>query len=110
MRRSQLALGLVLALSPTAHATKLIVGTHEVAPFVIKHKDGTFGGISIELWRAVADKLKLDYEIREYSVEEMLAGGRDHEIDALVSVNITAERENQWDLSHAFYSTGLSIA
>src|SRR5262249_17405552 len=110
MRHFLLAFALLGATAGAAHADKLIVGTHPVPPFVIKHDDGSFGGISVELWRILARRLGLDYEIREYSIPEMLAGGHDHEIDVLVSVNITADREDHWDLTHAFFYTGLAIA
>jgi ABC-type amino acid transport substrate-binding protein len=112
MRRASQAILLIAGIffCHSALAAKLVVGTHEAPPFVIKNADGTFSGISIDLWRAVADKLGLEYEIRDYPVDQLLAGGPNHEIDAIVSCNITAEREATWDVTHAFYSTGLSIA
>ena len=87
----------------------LIVGTHPVPPFVIKTESG-WEGISIDLWKDLAQKLDLRYEIREYDVPTLLKGGENGEIDVLVSLNITAVRERQLDLTHAFESTGLAIA
>src|SRR4029079_12035259 len=33
---------------------ELIIGTKEAPPFALKHADGTWTGISIELWRDIA--------------------------------------------------------
>ena len=96
--------------APPAAAQRLIVGTKPVPPFVVKNPDGSWGGISVALWREVADALKLDYDIREYPLDQLLKGGEHGEIDVLISLNITAEREETMDLTHAFFSTGLAIA
>lgn len=100
-----LAFGLAGAQEPAP----LIVGTHPVAPFVVHREDGTWGGISIDLWKAVAEKLDLAYEIREIPVAE-LVGNTSGTIDVAVSLNITPKSEAAWDMSHAFLSTGLAIA
>lgn len=91
-------------------AAKLVVGTAPVPPFIIKGKDGSWSGISIDLWRMLAEKLGLAYEIREYSVPDLLEASKQNALDVIVSVNITAEREKLNDVTHAFYSTGLAIA
>ena len=114
------ALGVILFLSRAAWAqpepaeapasSKLMVGTAPVPPFIIKGKDGSWSGISIDLWRMLAEKLGLTYEIREYSVPDLLEASKQNALDVIVSVNITAEREKLNDVTHAFYSTGLTIA
>jgi len=38
---------------------ELVVGTKEAPPFAIKSDKGEWSGISIELWRKLADQLKL---------------------------------------------------
>ncbi len=114
MRRALLVLVvLLLARAASAQpepAAKLTVGTAPVPPFIIKGKDGSWSGISIDLWRMLAEKLGLAYEIREYSVPDLLEASKQNALDVIVSVNITAEREKLNDVTHAFYSTGLAIA
>ncbi|HEY8145297.1 MAG TPA: transporter substrate-binding domain-containing protein [Kofleriaceae bacterium] len=95
---------------PPAASQKLMVGTAPVPPFIIKGADGSWSGISIDLWRLLAEKLGLTYEIREYSVPELMAASKENTLDVIISVNITAEREKVNDVTHAFYSTGLAIA
>ena len=96
--------------TPTPAPRKLIVGTHEAPPFIIKNADGSFSGISIDLWRHLADTLRLDYEIRDVPIDQLIEGGKSGALDVVVSLNISAQREREMDLTHAFFSTGLGIA
>src|SRR5215471_14602252 len=98
------------AAAPSPAPRKLIVATHEAPPFIIKGTDGSFSGISIDLWRHVAEALHLDYEIRDMAVKDMLDGAKSGAVDVVVSLNISAQREKELDLTHAFFSTGLGIA
>ncbi|HEV7554914.1 MAG TPA: transporter substrate-binding domain-containing protein [Kofleriaceae bacterium] len=95
---------------PATPTAKLVVGTIPVAPFIIKNDDGSWGGISMDLWKEVARRLKLDYEIRELVPADLGDDAKVAALDVFVSLNVTAEREAQLDLTHAFYSTGLAIA
>jgi ABC-type amino acid transport substrate-binding protein len=99
----------VLAL-PKEPTGKLVVGTVPIAPFIIKNADGTWSGISIDLWKEVARRLKLDYEIREMTVKDLGDDAKMNALDVFVSLNVSADREAISDLTHAFYSTGLAIA
>src|SRR5204862_3645719 len=76
---------------------------------IIKKADG-WGGISIDLWKEVAQRAKLDYEVREMTVADLKDPQKMADLDAFVSLNVTAEREATMDLTHPFYSTGLAIA
>ncbi len=86
----------------------LVVGTHPVPPFVVENPDGTWSGISIDLWKKIAAELGYKYEIRKFSVPDLFKP--DPSIDVTVSLNINSRSEKVLDLSHAFYSTGLAIA
>jgi ABC-type amino acid transport substrate-binding protein len=92
-------------------AKRLIIGTKEAPPFSIKQPDGTWVGISIDLWTTISAKLGLEYELRELDLKGLLEGVRDGSLDAAVAaMTITAEREAILDFTHSFYSTGLGIA
>ena len=89
----------------------LIVGTKVAEPFVIKKEDGSFTGISIELWQRIAEEMGLKYEFREVSLSELISGLQDETIDVSVAaLTVTAEREQQIDFTHPFHTTGLAIA
>jgi polar amino acid transport system substrate-binding protein len=88
----------------------LIVGTKEAPPFAMK-TDGTWTGISIDLWHQIADELGLKFEFRESDLQGLLDGVAKGSFDlAVAALTITSEREKRFDFSHPFYTTGLGIA
>jgi len=90
---------------------KLIVGTKDSPPFSIKQSDGTWEGLSIQLWQAIAQDLGLDYEFKEMTLGELLDGVADNSLTASVAaLTVTVEREKRMDFSHPFFTTGLGIA
>ncbi len=94
---------------PSPIPPRLVVGTHPIPPFVIENPDGSWSGISIDLVRQVAAQLGTQVEIKKLTIEQ-LVGANEPEIDVTASVNVTANTDKKWDLTHAFYSTGLAIA
>src|ERR1700740_2399802 len=49
---------------PVVPKQKYIVGIAPGPPFNIQGSDGTWTGISVELWREIANELQLDFEFR----------------------------------------------
>lgn len=90
----------------------LIVGTKEAAPFAMKDSSGLWNGISIELWKDIAEKLEISYEFHGFSnLTDLLEALETGSVDlAVAAMTITAEREKAFDFSHPFYITGLTIA
>ncbi|MCG7586986.1 ABC transporter substrate-binding protein [Photobacterium sp. OFAV2-7] len=87
------------------------VGSYHCPPFVIKHDDGTYSGLSILLWERIAEQLGLQYEIRELGLKELLEAVSTRKINIGIScLSITPERELILDFSHSFYETHLAIA
>jgi ABC-type amino acid transport substrate-binding protein len=92
-------------------AKTLIVGTKQAPPFVMKQPDGTWHGISIDLWHEIATELGLTYELREFDLQGLLNGVQNRTLDlAVAALTITPEREKVMDFTHAFYMTGFGIA
>jgi ABC-type amino acid transport substrate-binding protein len=90
---------------------ELVVGTKIAPPFSMKNDDGTWSGISIELWRRIADELDLSYELREFDLQGLLVAVESGAVDAAVAaLTVTPEREERMDFSHPFHTTGLAIA
>lgn len=97
--------------SPMPMAKKLIVGVKEAPPFAMKRSDGTWHGISIDLWRDIAAELGLPHDLREFDLQGLLNGVQEQSLDlAVAALTITPEREKVMDFTHAFYTTGLGIA
>jgi polar amino acid transport system substrate-binding protein len=89
----------------------LIVGTTEVPPFAMKNNEGTWTGVSIDLWRQIAAELSLPFEFQERDLKGLLDGVVDGSLDiAAAALSITAEREEICDFSHPYYVSGLGIA
>jgi ABC-type amino acid transport substrate-binding protein len=103
---------IIIFCQPAAlQAKKLIVATKSAPPFAVKNNLGQWGGISIELWTSIANELDLDYEFREMSLKDMLRGLEEGTVDvAAAALTVTAEREEHFDFTHAFYTSGLGIA
>ncbi len=89
----------------------LVVGTKEAPPFSFKRPDGSWTGISIDLWRAMAAELGYRYELRETDLPGLIDGVRTRRFDAAVAaLTITPDRETELDFTHPFHVSGLAIA
>ncbi|MCW5882036.1 MAG: transporter substrate-binding domain-containing protein [Anaerolineae bacterium] len=91
-------------------AKKLRVATKIISPFVMQDK-GQFTGYSIDLWKAVAGNLKLDYEwVEVKTVSEQLQAVQQGDADvAIAAISMTPQREQVIDFSHPYYNAGLQI-
>lgn len=124
IRTTAAAAGLMMAAALASNACRaqsanqsitekeLVIGTKETPPFVMKRSDGTFYGISIDLWHQIAEKLKLHYRFVERgTVQDLLEGSQEGSLDAAIAaVTATAARERNVDFTQPFYSTGLGVA
>jgi ABC-type amino acid transport substrate-binding protein len=89
----------------------LVVGTKEAPPFSMKAADGSWSGISIDLWRDMAADLGLTFEFREVELNGLINGVRDSSLDvAIAGLSVTAEREEICDFTHPYFNSGLGIA
>jgi len=106
-------LGLLVLLAPPATGQEgpLLVATKVAAPFSMKTDDGSWTGISIELWDHIAGQMGVEYEFVEYDLEGMIDAVAAGEADVgVAATTVTAEREEILDFTHPFYHSGLGIA
>jgi polar amino acid transport system substrate-binding protein len=91
---------------------ELVVGTKEAPPFSMKAADGSWNGISIDLWRRIAAELHLRYRFSEEpSVQGLIDGVAGGKFDiAVAALTVTAARARVVDFTEPFYVTGLGIA
>lgn len=89
---------------------ELVVGLFHHPPFVISGKNGTWEGISVRLWRAVADSLNLTYKFSEVdkgrSTVDLLKG----EVDVYLLGDVTSQAEAAVDFSHIYHTSELGVA
>jgi len=89
----------------------LRVGTKEAPPFVIKQENGTWQGISIDLWEQIAQEKGWQYEYVEEDLQSLIDNTANGSLDvAVAALTINESRERILDFTHTFYSTGLGIA
>ncbi|MBV8813986.1 MAG: transporter substrate-binding domain-containing protein, partial [Verrucomicrobia bacterium] len=114
-----LAFGVVATLAPQGRAQdsrsaatrELVIGTKIAPPFAMKTKDGTWRGISIDLWRRIADQMHLQYRFQETSLQGLVDGVANGSLDgAVAALTVTGPRERVVDFTQPFYNTGLGIA
>jgi ABC-type amino acid transport substrate-binding protein len=102
--------------SPAAAASAAVhsplrVAVNEVPPFVIRAADGSWQGISVDLWREIATALGVEFEFVPMPFNEVLQRLQAGDVDVAVgALTMTAEREARFDFTHPFYRTGLAIA
>jgi ABC-type amino acid transport substrate-binding protein len=91
---------------------EIVVGTKEAAPFAMKAPSGEWSGISIDLWRRIAEKHQIKYRFEDLdTVPALIDATAAGKVDiAVAALTVTAGREEMLDFTSAFYGTGLGIA
>lgn len=88
----------------------LQVGVVDLEPFAMKTADGHWEGIALDLWGEVANRMGLDFELREYaSVQALTEAFVKGDIDLTPIAAMTAEREVLMDFSDPYYVSGSVI-
>jgi polar amino acid transport system substrate-binding protein len=88
-------------------ARPFVVDVYDSPPLAVVNPDKTFTGLGVEIWRRVADKLDIRYEMREVDRAQVHPGD---DITVKVLFSLSPRSEEKYDMSHPYYSTGLAIA
>ncbi|MCX5812257.1 MAG: transporter substrate-binding domain-containing protein [Proteobacteria bacterium] len=97
--------------SPYPPGKKLVVGVLHDPPYLIKEDSGEWTGMTVDIWKIIAQSLKVDYEFKEMKFHELLDALRENKIDiSIEAFYVTAEREQFMDYTFAFGSTRLALA
>jgi polar amino acid transport system substrate-binding protein len=90
---------------------ELIVGTKVAPPFSMKATDGSWHGLSIDLWQRIAEQLHFRYRFVETSLDDLTNGVAEGSLDvAVAALTVTGPRHRVVDFTQPFFSTGLGIA
>ena len=90
---------------------KLVVGVTVNPPFNIQNADGSWTGISIELWRQIAKELSVDFEFRETNLAGNFIGLAQGWLDVSVGpLTITERRLESCDFTHVYFVSDLAVA
>ena len=115
----QLVLGAWLASSvacaagaQTPQAAPLRVAVYDVPPYGYVNPDGSLSGISVDLWRRVAERLERQFKLIPVSeMETILSGLEQGHFDAAIgAITITTEREKRVDFSYPAHRSGVAVA
>ena len=89
---------------------KLSVGTLVLPPLYMK-TESQWKGLGIDIWQAVAQKMGVFFEFREYnSMGSLLAAIENGEIDVIPALPAELRYESAMELSQSYYKSGLAIA
>ena len=93
---------------------RIIVGLKEEPPFIIKDIDGSFNGLSIDLWTDLAEneEVDIDFEYREFNdLTGMLRALDYNELDVVINPIILSKiRLKMFDASQPFFISSLGVA
>jgi len=90
---------------------ELVLGLRVTPPFALKTPAGIWTGISVELWRHLAEQLRLRFRFEETTQEGLLKGLADGTLDASGgALTVTAERLREVDFALPYFVTGLGVA
>jgi len=90
---------------------KLLVAVIDIPPFAMKAADGHWEGLGIDLWRAVASELEVDFDLREFDTIGQVAGAAvKRELDVIPVAAVSQEREVFLDFSNHYFRSGLATA
>lgn len=94
-----------------AQSDTLLIGIHENPPFIIKNDKGEYQGLSVELWKNIAEELKLAYEFRPYyDLVSILKSLEYREIDLTINpMNVTALRVKKFDLTQPYFISSIGV-
>ncbi len=88
----------------------LTIATKQAPPFAMLDADNQWQGLSISLWKALAEELDLKYRFEEATLSEMIEGVATAKYDAsIAAITITHERERRVDFTHPYHTTGYGI-
>jgi polar amino acid transport system substrate-binding protein len=93
-------------------AGTLRIAVYDVPPYGYANPDGSFSGISVDLWRRVAERLERQFKLIPVSeMESVLSGLEQGQYDAAIgAITITPEREKRVDFSYPAHRSGVAVA
>jgi polar amino acid transport system substrate-binding protein len=97
--------------TPPQKSKKLIVGVTNGPPYSMQREDGTWYGITVELWEEVAKVLKVDYEFKQTDLKGLQDALEKRTIDVgATGIAITSAREARFDFSDPYFVSSQAVA
>ena len=95
-----------------AQTDTLTVGIYHNPPFIIKTDDGSFEGLSIELWENIAESANLTYRYEEYSdFIGILKRLEYRDIDLTINpMDVNDLRVDKFDMTQPYFISSIGVA
>src|SRR6202050_4150623 len=103
----------VCAYGAEEHETgPLRIAVYDVPPYGYVDTDGSISGVSVDLWRRVAERMERQFKLIPVSDMESILGGLEqgHFDAAIGAITITPERERRVDFSYPAHRSGVAVA
>jgi ABC-type amino acid transport substrate-binding protein len=95
----------------TAAPPVLRTGVIVIPPLCMKTADNQWEGFSVELWKAVANEMRVAFEFQEFANPQLMLDALERrEIDAIPSLIVRERYEPVVDYSQSYVKSGLAIA
>jgi polar amino acid transport system substrate-binding protein len=93
-------------------ASALRRAVYDAPPYGAVGTDGSLSGVSVDLWRRVAEELQRQYRLIPISTMDSVLGGLEQgRFDAAIgAITITQEREARVDFSYPAHRSGVAVA
>jgi polar amino acid transport system substrate-binding protein len=90
----------------------LRIAVYDVPPYGYVDTDGSISGVSVDLWRRVAEQLERQFKLVAVSdMEAVLEGLEQGRFDAAIgAITITPERAERVDFSYPTHRSGVAVA
>jgi polar amino acid transport system substrate-binding protein len=90
----------------------LRAAVYDVPPYSYVEADGSMAGVSVDLWRRVAEQMEWPFKLIPVSDMETILGGLEHgRFDAAIgAITITPERAARVDFSYPAHRSGVEVA
>jgi polar amino acid transport system substrate-binding protein len=90
----------------------LRIAVYDVPPYGYSNPDGSMSGISVDLWRRIAERLERQFKLVPVSdMEAILSGLEQGRFDAAIgAITITPDREKRVDFSYPAHRSGVAVA
>ena len=90
---------------------KLLVGVLHDPPYIVKEATGEWTGLNVDIWKALAQDLKVDYEFREMNFQAQMDSLINKRIDlSIESFYVLAERAKWIDYAFPLGNARLAVA
>src|SRR6202011_222843 len=85
---------------------------YAVPPYGYVEADGSMAGVSVDLWRRVAEQMEWPFKLIPVSDMETILGGLEYgRFDAAIgAITITPERAARVDFSYPAHRSGVAVA